>query len=274
MKKIVVLLVGLSVSVFAANAQGKLLNKALNAAGQGVTNAITKKVESVAEKQMEVYLNKKLSAYEQHLTEENKKYQAAMGAWQDSLVAMTSVPFEDKYVFNTLVNSEVVMVNEQGEKETLACTYYMNKDAEYFGYGVENMITVMDYKNNVMVCFSSDEKGKVYFAYKNAATQTVVADDAVEKLSGSKTICGYSCSGYKTINPMYNGTCWASTSDDFAMNYTNLYLPKTSYGFPLYMEGTVYGDNGQKLDYTAEAKSVKKNEKFTIRKADYKNMFE
>ena len=40
------------------------------------------------------------------------------------------------------------------------------------------------------------------------------------------------------------------------------------------MEGTVYGDNGQKLDYTAEAKSVKKNEKFTIRKADYKNMFE
>ena len=125
-----------------------------------------------------------------------------------------------------------------------------------------------------MVCFSSDEKGKVYFAYKNAATQTVVADDAVEKLSGSKTICGYSCSGYKTINPMYNGTCWASTSDDFAMNYTNLYLPKTSYGFPLYMEGTVYGDNGQKLDYTAEAKSVKKNEKFTIRKADYKNMFE
>ena len=54
MKKIVLLLVGLSVSVFAANAQGKLLNKALNAAGQGVTNAITKKVESVAEKQMEV----------------------------------------------------------------------------------------------------------------------------------------------------------------------------------------------------------------------------
>lgn len=255
--------------------QGRLLNKALDAANKGVTNAITKKVESVAKKRMEVFLNKKLSAYEQELTEENKKYQAAIGTWQDSLVAMSSVPFEDEYVFNTLVCTDIVMTDEKRETETMECTYYMNSEAEYYGYGVGSMITVIDYKNGVMVSFSSDENGKIYFAYKTSLealdTET---NEQLEKFTGEKVICGYSCSGYKIVGVNYNGICWVSSSPDFAANYTNLYMPKRSQGFPLAMEGVISGEDGHKVTYVSEAKSVKTKESFIIKKSDYKNMFE
>ncbi|MBQ4214776.1 MAG: hypothetical protein II663_00705 [Bacteroidales bacterium] len=274
MKKIVAVMFALCCGLCVAQAQRSLINGALNAASKGVSNAVAKKVESIAEKQMEVYLTKKLSAYEQHLAEESKKYQEAMGAWQDSLIAMTNVPFEDEYQFNTVVNTEVVMTNEQGEKETLPCSYYMNAGAEYFGYGVETMITVIDYKNNVMVCFSSSDTSNVYFAYKYTPTSTTVEDESLQKLSGTKTVCGYSCSGYKIIGPMYTGDCWASSSSDFAGNYTNMYVPKSSYGFPLYMEGVIVGTNGEKVNYVSTAKKVQKNASVKLRKADYKNMFE
>lgn len=278
MKRKIILLVALCCSVYFANAQRSLINGALNtvanAAAKGVTTAVTKKAESIAEKQMEVYLTKKLSAYEQYLAEESKKYQEAMGAWQDSLIAMTNVPFEEEYVFSTLINTEVTMTDEKGEKETLPCTYYMTSNADYFGYGVEGMITVIDYKNNVMVCFSSNDTSKVYFAYKYTPTSTTASDENLQKLTGSKTICGYTCSGYKIIGVNYTGDCWASTSSDFAGNYTNMYVPKSSYGFPLYLTGTINGENGEKVNYVSEAKSVKKNASFSIRKADYKNMFE
>jgi hypothetical protein len=260
-----------------ANAQRFIsgaINNAANAAARGVGNAVAKKAESIAEKQMEVYLSKKLSAYEQHLAEESKKYQAAMGAWQDSLIAMTNVPFEDEYEFNTLVNSEIVMTSEDGEKENLACTYYLNSTAEYYGYGMGEMLTVMDYKNQVMVCFSTNDTSKVYFAYKYTPVETTASDEGLEKLAENKSICGYNCSGYKFIGPLYNGKCWASTSADFNGKYTNMYVPKNNYGFPLYMVGTIYGENGQKVDYVSEAKSVKKNVGFKVRKTDFKNMFE
>ncbi len=279
MKKIVLVFLSICYSLSFSYAQRGLLDRALNsatnAAERGITNAVSKKVESIAEKQMEAFLNKKLSAYEQYLADENKKYQEAMGAWQDSLVAMTSVPFEDEYVFNTLVQTDVEMTNEQGEKETLPCTYYLNSTADYSGYGVEGMVTVLDYKNNVMVCFSTNDTSKVYFAYKYAtAEQPALDDESVQSIAGSKTVCGYVCSGYKIVGPTYTGNCWASSSADFSGKYTNMYVPKTKNGFPLYLEGVIYGENGAKVNYTAQAKSVKKNAAFTLRKADYKNMFE
>ncbi|MCQ2958637.1 MAG: hypothetical protein MJ198_00415 [Bacteroidales bacterium] len=277
MKKIY-LLFALSCCFFFANAQRGLINGALNnaanAAARGVGNAISKKAESIAEKQMEVFLNRKLSAYEKHLTEENKKYQEAMGAWQDSLIAMTNVPFEDEYIFNTIINTEIVMTDEKGEKETIPCTYYLNSNTEYFGYGANESITVIDYKNNVMVCFSASDTNKVYFAYKYIATDYTTATENTQKISGSKTICGYTCSGYTISNMNFNGNCWASNSSDFNGKYTNLYVPKSSYGYPLLMEGTITGENNSKVKYTSEAKSVKKNAAFKIAKADYKNMFE
>lgn len=272
-RKIVLLLTFCAFGLF-ANAQRGLLNNAINAASRGVTNAVTKKVESIAEKQMEVYLSKKLSAYEQHLAEESKKYQEAMGVWQDSLIAMTSVPFEDEYVFNTIVSTEIVTKDSQGSSETLQCVYYMNNDANYFGYGMENMITVLDYKNNVMVCFSKDDTSNVYFAYKYTPTPQAATDELLEKIAGSKTICGYTCSGYKGTSVSYSGEYWISTSSDFSSNYTNLYLPKTNSGFPLHMEGVIVGTNGEKVNYVSTAKNVQKNASLKIRKADYKNMFE
>ncbi|MBP5583922.1 MAG: hypothetical protein J6X43_08225, partial [Bacteroidales bacterium] len=132
MKRKFILILSLCCIFGCANAQKFIsgaINNAANAAARGVGNAVAKKAESIAEKQMEVYLSKKLSAYEQHLAEESKKYQTAMGAWQDSLIAMTNVPFEEEYTFNTLVNSEIIMTTEDGEKENLACTYYLNADA-------------------------------------------------------------------------------------------------------------------------------------------------
>lgn len=265
-----------------AQAQRSLINGALNSATRGVTNGIvngvtnaaTKKAESIAEKQMEVFLTKKLSAYEKHLTEESMKYQEAMGAWQDSLIAMSNVPFESEYVFNTVINTDITMTDKTGEKETMPSTYYLTSTGEYYGYGIEGMITVIDYKNQVMVCFSTSDTSKVYFAYKYTAAPTNTTDEGVQKIAGSKTICGYSCSGYTIKEPYYTGTCWASTSADFSGKYTNVYMPKTSYGFPLYMEGTVTNDAGEQVTYVSETKSVKKNADFKIRKADYKNMFE
>lgn len=265
-----------------ANAQRGLINGALNSATRsvtngivnGVTNAATKKAESIAEKQMEVFLTKKLSAYEKHLTEESMKYQEAMGAWQDSLIAMSNVPFEDEYVFNTVVNTEITSTDKNGEKETLPCSYYLTSDGDYYGYGIEGMLTVIDYKNQVMVCFSNSDTSKVYFAYKYVASPSSATDEGIQKIAGTKSICGYSCTGYKVSEPYYNGTCWASTSADFSGKYTNVYMPKTSCGFPLYMEGTVTNDVGEKATYVSEAKSVKNNAGFKVRKADYKNMFE
>lgn len=280
-RKLIILLASCCCFCF-ANAQRSLINGALNSATRsvtngivnGVTNAATKKAESIAEKQMEVFLTKKLSAYEQYLTEESKKYQEAMGAWQDSLIAMSNVPFEDEYVFNTIINTEIAMTYNNGEKETMTCTYYLTSSGEYYGYGTEGMITVIDYKNQVMVSFSTSDTSKVYFAYKYTAVPTNTTDEGIQKITGSKTICGYSCSGYTIKEPYYTGTCWASTSADFSGKYTNMYMPKTSYGFPLYMEGTITNTVGEKATYVSEAKSVKKNADFKIRKADYKNMFE
>lgn len=264
------------------HAQRSLINGALNSAGRsvangianGITNAATKKAESIAEKQMEVFLTKKLSTYEKYLTEESMKYQAAMGAWQDSLIAMSNVPFEEEYVFNTVINTEITTTDVNGEKESMPSTYYLTSTGEYYGYGIDGMITVIDYKNHVMVCFSTSDTSNVYFAYKYEATPSTASDEGIQKIAGSKTICGYSCSGYKVTQPYYTGTCWASSSADFSGKYTNMYMPKTSYGFPLYMEGTITNNAGEKATYVSEAKSVKNNETFKIRKVDYKNMFE
>ncbi len=43
-----------------ANAQGNLLRGAANVAGRGITSAITKQAESIAEKKMKLFLIKKL----------------------------------------------------------------------------------------------------------------------------------------------------------------------------------------------------------------------
>lgn len=262
-----------------ANAQKALLDRALNnavnAAEKGVNKAVTKKVESIAEKQMEAFLNKKLSAYEQKLAEESRKYQEALGAWTDSLVAMSNVPFEDEYVFNTLVNTDVVMTSETGEQETMKCTYYLNKDAQYYGLGIEGMITVVDYKNSVMVCFSTNDTSKVYFAYKCASENIAFPAEVLKPTLGTKTVCGYSCEGYPIKEVYFTGECWVSRSSDLAGLYSNKYIQSvTSEGFPLLSQGTMTNDGGQKVKYVSEAKSVKTNAGFKIRKADYKNMFE
>ncbi len=273
MKKLILAVVALCFIVCSTQAQGRLLNKALDAASKGVSNAITKKVESVAEKQMTLFLNKKLSAYEKRLTEENVRYQSLVGSWQDSLVAMSSVPFEDEYSFNTIVTMDMSVSDGKTEKETLQCIYYLNANADYYAYAIENMITVIDHKNAVMVCFSSDDSAKVYFAYKYVEENISGSNDASAS-SDSKVICGYDCKGYSANNLYFKGKAYVSNSPDFAGNVYNRYtMGVATKGFCLYYEGVVTQDDGSKGTYVCEAKSVKKNANFTLKKADYKNMF-
>lgn len=272
MKKFLSLVFAFCVAMGSISAQSRLLNKALNAATQGVTNAVTKKVESVAEKQMTLFLNKKLSAYEKHLTEENARYQALVGSWQDSLVAMSSVPFEDEYTFNTIVTMDMTVDDGKNDKETLQCIYYLNADADYYAYAIEKMITVIDHKNAVMVCFSTEDTAKQYFAYRYIE-EKLPANDAMES-TGSKTICGYDCKGFKTNNLYFKGTTYVSNSADFAGNAYNRYtMGVAGQGFCLYYEGVATQEDGTKGTYICEAKNVQKNANFKIKKSDYKNMF-
>ncbi|MCQ2608686.1 MAG: hypothetical protein MJ197_08380 [Bacteroidales bacterium] len=273
MKKFLSLVFAFCVAMGSVSAQSRLLNKALNAATQGVTNAVTKKVESVAEKQMTLFLNKKLSAYEKHLTEENARYQALVGSWQDSLVAMSSVPFEDEYTFNTIVAMDMTVDDGKNGKETIQCTYYLNASADYYAYAIENMVTVVDHKNAVMVCFSTEDTAKVYFAYKYVEETVSKSDDGLDSFD-TKTICGYSCKGYSTNNLYFKGKAYVSNSPDFAGNAYNRYtMGVAAKGFCLYYEGVATQDDGTKGTYICEAKSVKKNADFKIKKSDYKNMF-
>ena len=279
MKKITLILTLVCFTCGISIAQGNLLRGAASVAGRGITTAVTKKAESIAEKKTEAFLNKKFAEYESRLNAELAESQKALALTQDSLMKKMNVPFEDEYAFSTIATSQTIVTNKDGKADTVEMKIYINPtNKDYYGYGLGDMITVIDLKNKVSVVFSNANGEKFYVSYQlnedtNSKNSGQCADVTTTKL-GTKTICGYSCQGYKIPCPAFSGETWVTSSSDFSTSYknaTNSY--SNASGFPMLAKGTITNSAGEKTQYFSEVKDVKKNSSTVIKKADYKSAF-
>lgn len=258
-----------------ASAQPRFGGALESAVKRGVTKAVTKKAESIAEKKTEAFLNRKLAAWERSVNTELQASQQALAMTQDSLRQLMDVPFDAEYSFSTIVKIVTKVTDKDGETSSSDVVIYMNPErSDCYAYEVGELITLMDYKNKVQVLFSTNDTNKVYVSYQISGVIPSGAsnNDSYTKL-GTKEICGYTCEGYSVKNSYYSGESWVADSPDFAncyTNATNLYMPTA--GFPMLAKGTLV--NGEeKSDYISEVTEVKKNQSFTIKKADYKSAF-
>ncbi|MCQ2375689.1 MAG: hypothetical protein MJ069_07315 [Salinivirgaceae bacterium] len=246
-----------------------------SAVKRGVTKAVTKKAESIAEKKTEAFLNRKLAAWESSVNAELKASQQALAMAQDSMRQLMDVPFDAEYSFTTIVKTVTKVTEKNGETTSSDVVIYMNPQrSDCYAYGIGDLITLMDYKNKVQVLFSANDTNKVYVSYQiSGSMPNGTSNDSYTKI-GTKDICGYTCQGYSVKNGYYSGESWVAESSDFVncyTNATNLYMPTA--GFPMLAKGVL--NNGEnKLDYISEVTEVKKNQTFIIKKSDYKSAFE
>ncbi len=205
--------------------------------------------------------------------------QKALALTQDSLMKMMNVPFEDEYAFSTIATSQTIVTNKDDQADTVEIKIYINPtNKDYYGYGLGDMITVINYKNKVSVVFSNTNGEKFYISYQiseeaNSNNTEQCADVSTTKL-GTKTICGYTCQGYKIPCPAFSGETWVTSSSDFSSSYknaTNSY--SNASGFPMLAKGTITNGAGEKTQYFSEVNDVKKNASFVIKKAEYKSAF-
>ena len=142
----------------------------------------------------------------------------------------SNVKTEEEYAFKSESIMEIISSDNDADGPVLM-KVYTNERGDYSGTAYETeesraegglMFIIYDYKNEAMVMLSESEEGKFSFAYDWSTTMDDSVDFTQEELDayygkfeslGTKTILGFECEGYKTVDDGNEYEFWVSTEE-------------------------------------------------------------
>jgi len=186
-------------------------------------------------------------------------------------------------------------MTSQSQKDEMVMDYYLKKDADYFGFKMNQMKTeqgdmffVMDNKLNVNAMFM-DLMGQKMVQTSSLDMKEMTKEDAESnkdfniKKIGTKTILGYDCQGFVTDNedaeitfyiaenaPVSFNKMWDANSKHMPKGFNAEWLKKMENG--LMMEMTYKDKKKSKSDMTMTCVGLEKTD-FSIKTSEYKSGF-
>ncbi len=207
MKKSILSILIIGVSVISSPAEAQILKKIQNAAAQGVENAATKKTRESTEKAT------------------NDALDGMFGGGM-----MQPAPTESDYSFTGYMVIEVTSTDKKGKsEEPVQMQYFLSSNTDFTGLAFKDpkkknstTTTIMDTKNQAMVILLDDEGKKSSMAMKlnydkiqgmvdeEAEKQIEQPDYKITKTGNTKTILGYTCEEYLVETEDGNGQYWVT----------------------------------------------------------------
>ncbi|MFL0354729.1 DUF4412 domain-containing protein [Xanthomarina sp. GH4-25] len=192
--------------VFTAKAQifDRLANKAANSAER----ALDRKVEQKAQKETDKAFD---SVFEGNNSKKSKPSK------KEAETTNNKTP-ESIYNF-----SHKYVMQMESDKYKTTFTYYLAKDANYFGNTIENastMVNVMDLDKATMFMFT-EAGGRKMLMSTSLNLNDFVDDDQssnndvkIEKTNNTKIILNYTCREYKVTSKDFHGSFWITKEAD------------------------------------------------------------
>lgn len=184
-------------------------------------------------------------------------------------------------------------MTSQSQKEDMVFEYFLKKDADYFGFKMDqmktegaNMFFVMDNKLNVNAMFM-DMMGQKMVQTTSLNMKEMTKDTSESnkdfniKKIGTKTIMGYNCQGFVTDNddaeitfyiaenaPVSFNNMWEANSKNMPKGFNAEWMKKMENGLMMEM---IYKDKKKsKNDMTMTCVGLEKTS-FSIKTSDYKS---
>lgn len=229
----------LMLTTFNMNAQfGNIMNRVADRVGdriadkvaEAIADEIIKKTFKPVNESADEALKK---SFEDSLGTEEVDYNKMGKAYGEFLSGMNGAyeKMPAAYEFDIINDIEVT----DGKKITQTKMYF-TKTGDHIGYETEQKseksLVVYDVKNDIMVMYTTDKKGKkkgqvlpsmVKFAASmaNDKIEEEMADIKVKKSGGTKSFAGYKCEGYEVITESMTNQVYIAK--DFPINQMDAY---------------------------------------------------
>ncbi len=190
MKKLILL--SLTACLFLVpTADAQILKNLKKKVGKAVENTVTDNAAKKASEETDKAMNKMWE----------KQLQNGAFPMGSEMVNSSQIPATYEFDWEYILN----MKTAQGDMEMI---YYIKEGAPYVGMQVPqagNMFTVLDEENALTVIYMTSDETKMVMASRNTTSEEVMEEenpysDLEFEETGTKTILGYECRGYRAEN--------------------------------------------------------------------------
>ncbi len=227
-----------STNSFAQGYLNRLKKSAENAVGNAVERKIDQEMNKAAQNMVDNYWDKVIGKHYNTMPSQSGTSNTGSTSGQSSFpfTPDENVTLKESYSFHNAVHIEVKTFKKNGKlKETMELINHTNSTEKYVGTEMkdndpksknEEIFIINDFDNNTMVMLMNNDGKKMRMAYgltMNAQPtnyQAPVAENSTLPTFtniGTKSILGYTCTGYQTINDDTETVMWVTEDDVFGL---------------------------------------------------------